>query len=350
MRRTICLGLVLLLLVLAAVDGRAEVGIAEVVLQRTPFVATAVFSPDGKWLATAAAWVDSPGVVKLRDVTTGREQVLCKDHSDAVMALTFTCDGKALASGDYKGTIKVWDTATGKETATFRDPGARLHSLAFSPDGKLLASAGETRTTLWDLAAKRKAAVLDGYTSCVVFSPDGRTLVCGPGGAETGQVVLWDVATGKQRAVCQGHNDRVLAAAFAPDGQTLATASRDCTARLWSVATGRHRATLQGHKGPLISVAYSPDGRMLASACAWQREITNAGGKLIETEGTEVKVWEVATHGERLTFEYGEAGTWLMHRCFLQFTSDGKGLVGIVNRPDSDIKRWDLAKLALTPR
>jgi WD40 repeat protein len=119
MRGTICPGLVLAPLILAAVCRGAEVGLAEIAEQRTPFVATAAISPDGKWLATAGAWVDSPGVVKLRDLATGREQILCKDHSDAVMALTFAGDGKTLASGDYKGAIKVWDLATAKQTAVF---------------------------------------------------------------------------------------------------------------------------------------------------------------------------------------------------------------------------------------
>jgi WD40 repeat protein len=217
--------------------------------------------------------------------------------------------------------------------------------LALSGDGKLLASGGRQATFL-DLAGNRQATVLlDRPTTCVAFSPDGRTLVCG---ADVGKVILWDVATSKQRAVCEGHTNWVLAAAFAPDGLTLATTSADSTIRLWDPVTGRRRATLMGHKGPVTSVAYSPDGRMLASACVWQREIRSPGGKITETKGTQIKVLEVATHGERLTFDYEEADAMFMLRCCLQFTSDGRSLMGMVNRLEGDIKWWDLAKLALT--
>ena len=38
-----------------------------------------------------------------------------------------------------------------------------------------------------------------------------------------------------------GHTKRVNALAFAPDGHTLATASRDGTVRLWDVASGEER-------------------------------------------------------------------------------------------------------------
>ena len=40
------------------------------------------------------------------------------------------------------------------------------------------------------------------------------------------------------------HNECVGKLAFSPDGETLATASRDKKARLWDVESGQHRATL----------------------------------------------------------------------------------------------------------
>ncbi len=64
------------------------------------------------------------------------------------------------------------------------------------------------------------------------------------------------------------HSDEVLAAAFSPDGHTLATGSADRTARLWDITNPYHpepSATLTGHTASVRSVAISADGNVLAT-------------------------------------------------------------------------------------
>jgi WD40 repeat protein len=346
MHKHFCMGASVLILTSALCAWALENCQAQAITQRTPFAATAAFSPDGKWLATGEAWVDSPGVVKLRDLTTGKERLICKDHSDAVVGLAFTSDGKTLASGDWKGSVKLWDTSTRKELAAFLREGA-ARFLAFSPDGKLFACGSPLRRLIvWDLTTKKKASLLqDRDEYCVSFSTDGRTLACGGD-----SVMLWDVAAEKEHAVCASHNRPVVAIAFAPDSQTLTTADIDGTLCLWKVATGRLQFTLNRLRGLPTSVTYSPDGRMLASACIWNKTIRNPGGKLVELEGTEIKVWEVATGKERLTLDHGETGTSFQPKCYLQFSNDGKSLMSTVNRPGAAVKNWDLAMLAVSQK
>ena len=43
------------------------------------------------------------------------------------------------------------------------------------------------------------------------------------------------------------HTEWVTSVAFSPDGKTLATGSRDKTARVWDAATGEVLQTLEGH-------------------------------------------------------------------------------------------------------
>ncbi|MFN7502735.1 MAG: helix-hairpin-helix domain-containing protein, partial [Dolichospermum sp.] len=76
-----------------------------------------------------------------------------------------------------------------------------------------------------------------------------------------------------------GHSDWVWSLAYSPDGQTLASGSRDKTIKLWDVNTGNLLQTLEDHSNQVWSVAYSPDGQTLASG---------SGDKTI-------KLWNVKT-------------------------------------------------------
>lgn len=77
--------------------------------------------------------------------------------------------------------------------------------------------------------------------------------------------VMWNVRTGKEIFTLQGHSSWVNSIAFSPDGQTLASGSRDKTIKLWDVGTKREKQVLKGHVDWVNSVAFSPNGRILAS-------------------------------------------------------------------------------------
>lgn len=64
----------------------------------------------------------------------------------------------------------------------------------------------------------------------------------------------------------EGHNNRVIALAFSPNGETLASKSRDKTLCCWDVATGALKRTIQCHDGGVSAIAFSPDNRMLLLA------------------------------------------------------------------------------------
>src|SRR5262249_47319861 len=64
-----------------------------------------------------------------------------------------------------------------------------------------------------------------------------------------GDVRLWDVATGKEIRRFEGHRSYVSAAAFSPDGWTLATRDETSSLRLWEITTAKERLRLSGNPG-----------------------------------------------------------------------------------------------------
>jgi WD40 repeat protein len=72
----------------------------------------------------------------------------------------------------------------------------------------------------------------------------------------------------RERAMTHGHGAAVTSVAFAPDGQSIVTASDDAIVRVWDLTGGPVGDPLRGHEGRVLAVSYAPDGRTIISAGA----------------------------------------------------------------------------------
>ena len=65
------------------------------------------------------------------------------------MSVSFSPDGKQVASGSYDNSVKIWETSTGTCVSTLNvDSG--VNAVAWSPDAKVLASGSDDKTVrIW---------------------------------------------------------------------------------------------------------------------------------------------------------------------------------------------------------
>jgi WD40 repeat protein len=260
-------------------------------------VAVIAWSPDGKSLSSGCA----DGKVRIFD---GKEIRICASKENApVLTLAWSRDSKIVASGDSKS-IRLWNASSGKETRSLKIDSPFLppfvNSLSWSPDGKVLASAtGQRMLQLWDPDTGteiRSWAAHREVVNSVAWSPDGKTLASA---GNDNAIFLWDPATGKESLSPPGHRAMATSVAWSPNGKTLATTGHDGTVRLWNPATGKELQVLRGHEMQYVwSVAWSPDGKYVATAASDEtvRTWDSATGKQIHRidHGDPHYVWSVA--------------------------------------------------------
>lgn len=280
-----------------------------------------VYSPDGRWLATA----DRKGQVLLRLAGSGAVERRLAGHRQLVHQLDFSPDSRQLASAAWDGTARLWRVADGSNAGVLRHPTKKINGVAFAPDGRQLATAAEDgRVRLWSLPAGELTAQLSEQTEpayAVAYSADGRLLASA---GNDRKIRLWRAADGQALAVLEGHRDGVLSLAFAPDEPLLASASYDKTVRLWDLTgvpgrgQGRPLLTLGSHRNFVFSAAFSPSGHQLATA-GWDRS---------------VRLWTIEA-GRTLPTFHGHQGSIYA----LAFTPDGRTLA--TGAWDHTIRLWD---------
>jgi dipeptidyl aminopeptidase/acylaminoacyl peptidase len=253
----------------------------------TDAVLSLAYTQDGKLLAAAGGVSGVNGEVRLWDTTAGRETRKMGEHTDTVLAVAFSPDGTKLATGSQDKSVRVWETGTGKPLALLRDHADAVDALAFSPDGKYLASGGLDRSfKVWDLATYKRRYSITGHNDAVtglVFSPDGAHLLSA---SADRSVKVWAFSADGCNPVrtLGGHEGAVLSVALTTDGKTVATASADKTTRLWRFSDGGQIAALTDAKDWVYTARFSPDGARLAAG-TWDGSMllwNAAEGKLIQ--------------------------------------------------------------------
>lgn len=158
-----------------------------------------------------------------------------------VAFITFSPNGKYLASSQEIGCYRLWDLGRGEEIEAFHSH--KIEHVAFAPCGNVIAGEAEKEFILWDIESSKTlltipkpAELAYWWQSGIVFSPCGGYLATGlerVAGMASAPIKLWNTATGENVATFEGHLTHILSLAFSPDGTLLASGGYDGIILLW---------------------------------------------------------------------------------------------------------------------
>lgn len=224
-------------------------------------------------------------VFRVRPVTRCVETM--PGHTDAVLHVSYSPDGKRLASGGGDMTVRFWNVITSLPQHTCS--GHRHHVLCtgWTPDGQYFVSAdrsGEIR--IWNpQTGLPKGAPLKGHTKWVTslaFEPVHSEPSCTrfASSSKDHTVKIWNINNGRCETVISGHSDSVECVKWGGTG-LLYTCSRDRTIKVWAVdGSGKNMQklvrTLSGHAHRINTLALNCDYVLRTGAFDMNKTFTDA--------------------------------------------------------------------------
>ncbi|HVR11980.1 MAG TPA: TIR domain-containing protein [Thermoanaerobaculia bacterium] len=230
------------------------------------------WSPDGNSLA--ASFEESLLVVwETRNKAKPRR--LYTTSSSWTMSLDWSADGGALAAASHSGELNLFETATWNRTSSLPLGGRGLVRVAWRPGfADELAVSGENEGAA---LVNRQHQVLKRWRTNLpwqrglAWSRDGRSLalggMIGVAGSEgrrgAGDIVIFHLDS-RSPLYLRGDLGEVLALAYSPTADLLASGSANMLIRIWA-ADGRLLRELEGHTGSVHALSFSADGMTLVS-------------------------------------------------------------------------------------
>jgi WD40 repeat protein len=300
-----------------------------------------------------------------------------RGHQDQVTSVTFSNDGRFIATAGRDNTTKVWDAVSGDELFSLPGHGNGFTRAVSSPREPLLATSGpDNAVKVWDVSSYR-GPYLSGHTSLITtfaISSDQKLLAT----ASLDKTVrVWDASTGEERWSYE-FTAPVYSIAFRRDGKRLAVAGKDGFATVLGLppenekrlkplfslidpnlnslvlvastvglmgsphgqgpvlaASRIHARTKElekAHLGDIWQIAFSEDGKQLATA-SWDKT---------------AKVWGTSLDKQECSLRHTLAGGHTDRVYSVAFSSDGNSLA--TGSQDRTVYVWDISTKRSNPK
>jgi WD40 repeat protein len=337
------------------------------------------FSPDGQFLVGAS----TDNTIKAWKWNENSQPKILTGHQDWVYCLSFTQDGKWLASSGGGGDKNVMIWGIEKDVFKLKKTIRNVHDggfyLSFNPQKRQLITARNTlkifdfdrilshpndvitANDYGDILLANISTVRPSGFRAISYSPDGNRISVG---ASDGQITIWEPSQALKKTVnvsdltllkvihshngqyiatsgadklikiwrpdgtlvrtLAGHDGWIWGLSFSGDDQFISSASEDSTVKIWKVSDGSVVRTLK-HDNQAFGVSFSPNSDYLASA-----------GK-----DEKIKIWQ--TSNGKLLHEFQAANNedWIWK---VEFSSNGKYLANNTNKGLEIRKVSDLTK------
>ena len=292
----------------------------QICLNNNMWRSTLALSPDGQWVA-----IPSQSDILIRDVRSGDLVKTLRGHKLPPYSMSFSPDGRQLASAGGEYSIHVWDLETGTESNVFRGQSGLISSVQWHPDGKRLASCGGD-VRVWSTSrfnGDLEIRTANERTFALAWSPDGQRVATG---GERGNIEIRDSESGTLLMSMVGHVSTTQSLAWHPTRPWLVSSGQDGHVRVWNSDTGQLFREMPRIAKESKVVAWSPTGDRLA-----------VGGQTQDRKIILVNAdtWEVAG-------KLPDVGEFVLS---LDWSFDGGRLAGASS--DGSVRVWDTSTLKL---